>query len=309
MDPLPFRFAVQAHQSPDASSFIALAQRIEELDYSTLHVMDHFGDQLAPIPAMTAAAAATTALRVGSLVLDNDYRHPVVLAKELATVDLLSQGRLEVGIGAGWLVSDYEDAGIPMDRAGVRVDRLVEALQVINGMWGEGSFSFDGEHYQVAHDSLPKPVQQPRPPILIGGGGPRVLSIAAREADIVGINPNLEEGHWTAGAQDASAESVEHKIKIVRDAAGERFVDIELHVMAFAVTVTGSRAHRIQQLADMLGVTSETVAESPYMLVGSPEEIADDLRRYREQWGINYYTVMANTMEVFAPVVAELTGT
>ena len=309
MSPKPFRFAVQAHQSPDGPSFVALARRMEELGYSTLHVMDHFGDQLAPIPAMTAAAAATTDLRVGSLVLDNDYRHPVVLAKELATVDLLSQGRVEVGIGAGWLISDYEEAGIPMDRAGVRVDRLVEALQVIKGMWGEGSFSFEGEHYRVEHDSLPKPVQSPHPPILIGGGGPRVLGIAAREADIVGINPNLQAGHWAAGADDAAAEAVERKLGIVREAAGDRFDDLEFHVMAFAVAVTGSREYRTEQLSQLMGIDAETIADSPYMLVGSPEEIATDLHRYRDRWGLSYYTVMADQMEKFAPVVAELTGT
>ncbi|MEO0492469.1 MAG: TIGR03621 family F420-dependent LLM class oxidoreductase [Actinomycetota bacterium] len=305
----PFRFAVQAHQSPDGPSFVALARRIEELGYSTLHVMDHFGDQLAPIPAMTAAAAATTELRVGSLVLDNDYRHPVVLAKELATVDLLSEGRLEVGIGAGWLRSDYEEAGIAMDRAGIRVDRLLEGLQVIKGMWNKGSFSFEGEHYRVDHDSLPKPVQRPHPPILIGGGGPRVLGIAAREADIVGINPNLKPGHWAAGAQDAAADSVDRKVEIVREAAGDRFDDLERHVMAFATAVTGSRDHRIEQLSQMMGVDPATVAASPYMLIGSVGEIADDLRAYRERWGINYYTVMADQMEKFAPVVAELAGT
>lgn len=309
MTPHPFRFAVQAHQSPDGPSFLALAKRIEELGYSTLHVMDHFGDQLAPIPAMTAAASVTTDLRVGSLVLDNDYRHPVVLAKELATVDLLSEGRLEVGIGAGWLVSDYEEAGIVMDRAGVRVDRLVEALRVIKGMWAPGAFSFEGEHYRVDHDSLPKPVQQPHPPILIGGGGPRVLGIAAREADIVGINPNLKEGNWGTGAHDAAAESVDRKLGIVQDAAGDRMDRLEFHVMAFAVAVTGSRDHRTEQLAQLMGIDPATVRASPYMLVGNVDEIVEDLHTYRERWGINYYTVMADQMEKFAPVVAELAGT
>lgn len=145
-----FRFAVQKHQSSDGPSFIDAARRIEELGYDTLQVMDHFGEQLAPVPAMTAAAVATETLRVGSVVLCNDYRHPVVVAKELATLDVLSEGRLEVGLGAGWMSSDYEESGIPQDRAGVRVDRLEEALQVYKGLWADEPVTHDGAHYTRA---------------------------------------------------------------------------------------------------------------------------------------------------------------
>jgi len=306
----PFRFAVQKHQSPDGPSFITSAQRMEDLGYDTLHVMDHFGDQLAPIPAMTAAAMATTKLRVGSLVLDNDYRHPLVLAKELATVDQLSEGRLEVGIGAGWMASDYEASGIPYDRAGVRVDRLEEALAILKGLWGDAAHSHDGTHYRITdHNGTPKPVQRPHPPILIGGGGPRVLAIAAREADIVGINPNLKAGVMSEGAADATAEAVDRKIAMVRDAAGDRFDQLELHVMSFAVLVTDDRAGGTEMLSGMLGLTPAELATSPYTLIGSAQEIADDLRAYRERWGVSYFSVMADTMMAFAPVVAELAGT
>ena len=305
-----FRFAVQKHQSPDGPSFIEAAKRIEELGYDTLQVMDHFGEQLAPVPAMTAAAAVTSRLRVGSLVLDNDYRHPLVLAKELATLDLLSEGRLEVGIGAGWMASDYEESGIPYDRAGVRVDRLEEALAILKGLWSNGPLTHEGTHYRItAHNGTPTPIQRPHPPILIGGGGPRVLSIAAREADIVGINPNMKAGVMSSGAADATAEAVDRKVAIVREAAGDRFNQLELHVMSFGVMVTDDRAGGTEMLAGVLGLTPEDLHASPYTLIGNPQEIADDLRSYRERWGISYFSVMADTMEAFAPVVAELAGT
>lgn len=309
MNERPFRFAVQQHQSPNGPAFLEAAQRIESLGYDTLHVMDHFGNQLAPLAAMTAAALATEHLRVGSLVLDNDYRHPLVLAKELATIDLVSGGRLEVGLGAGWMDSDYQESGIPKDRAGVRIDRLEEALAVFKGLWAEEPVSFEGDHYRIAaHRGTPTPVQRPHPPILIGGGGPRMLSLAAREADIVGINPSLKAGVMTAGAQDTSADSVDRKVELVREAAGDRFDDLELHVMSFAVSVTSKRAERTEQIAQLLSIDPEGIADSPYVLIGSPEEIADDLHRYRERWGIAYYTVMGDVAERFGAVVAELRG-
>src|SRR5207244_10381325 len=171
------------------------ARRVEAHGYSALYLPDHFTDQVGPFAALMAAADATTSLRVGSLVFDNDYRHPVVLAKEAATIDLLSEGRFDLGLGAGWMTSDYEKSGIPLDSAGTRIERMHEGLQIIKGLMAEGSFSFSGKHYQVKDlDGTPKPVQKPHPPILLGGGGRKMLSIAAREADIVNINYNLQEG-------------------------------------------------------------------------------------------------------------------
>src|SRR5688500_8697486 len=186
----PFRFGVQLSSAPSGAEWATLARRAEDLGYSSLFLPDHFGAQLAPVPAMQAAADATTSLKVGCLVFDNDYKHPVVLAKEVATIDVLSGGRVELGIGAGWMNSDYEQSGIQHDRAGVRIDRMEEGIAVMKGLFGEGPCSYEGAHYRVtAMDGLPKPVQRPHPPLLIGGGGKRVLSIAGREADIVGINP------------------------------------------------------------------------------------------------------------------------
>ena len=311
MSDRPFRFAVNPSQAPDGEAWSETARRAEDLGYSSLFVMDHFGDQLSAVPAMTAAAAATSTLRVGSLVFANDYRHPVVLAKDIATVDLLSGGRVEFGIGAGWMFSDYHESGIPLDPARVRVDRLEEAIAVYKGLWADGALSHQGEHYEItALDGRPKPTQRPHPPILIGGGGDRVLGIAAREADIVGINPNLKVGVLAPeAAKDANAESVDRKIARVREVAGARFDDIELNVLSFAVSVTDDRAGATEFVAGIVGLTPEQIAAGPYTLVGSPVEIADDLRRYRDRWGISYITVLGDVMEPFAPVVEALAGT
>src|SRR5918995_4714854 len=179
--PRPFRFGIQLSHASSGAEWLELARKAEDLGYSTLFVPDHFGNQVAPVAALTGAASATTGLRVGPLVLDNDYRHPVVAAKEMATIDRLSGGRLEFGIGAGWMASDYEQSGIALDPPGVRVSRLEEALDVFDGLFAPGPFSLQGKHYQLAGlDGLPKPVQQPRPPLLIGGGGQRMLTLAGR---------------------------------------------------------------------------------------------------------------------------------
>jgi probable F420-dependent oxidoreductase len=307
----PFRFAVNPSLAPDGASWIETARRAEDLGYSTLFVMDHFGDQLSAVPAMTAAAAATSTLRVGSLVFANDYRHPVVLAKDIATVDLLSDGRVEFGIGAGWMTSDYRESGISLDPARVRVDRLEEAIAVYKGLWADGPLSHQGDHYEItALDGRPKPIQRPHPPILIGGGGDRVLAIAAREADLVGINPNMKAGRLSSeAARDATAPSVDRKLARVRDVAADRFGAIELNILSFAVAVTDDRAATTELFAGFLDLTPEQIDASPYVLIGSAPEIAEDLRRYRDRWGISYITVLGDVMEPFAPVVAELAGT
>ncbi|HEX3090716.1 MAG TPA: TIGR03621 family F420-dependent LLM class oxidoreductase, partial [Ilumatobacteraceae bacterium] len=239
----PFRFGVQASTAADADAWVALARSVESLGYSTLTMPDHFGDQLAPVPALMAAAAATETLRVGALVWDNDYKHPIVLAKELATIDVLSRGRLEIGIGAGWLASDYEQSGIAFDSNKVRVDRFEEGLAVIKGAISSEAFSFTGDHYTVTdYTGAPRPVQTPCPPILVGGGGKRVLSIAAREADIVGINGTLAAGAIGPDAiASMTAAAIDTKVDIVKAAAGARFYEIEMNIRAFMVRVTDDR--------------------------------------------------------------------
>lgn len=290
--------------------WLDLARHIEALGYSTLTMPDHFDAQFAPVPALTAAAMATTHLRVGALVWDNDYKHPLVLAKELATLDVLSQGRLEIGLGAGWMRTDYDQAGIVYDTPKVRVDRFEEGLDVICGLLSPGPFSYRGVHYTITeHTAHPHPVQQPRPPLLIGGGGPRVLTIAAKRAEIVGINPSLHTGAiGSAVIGDMTAEQVDAKVEIVRTAAGDRYGDIELNIRCFMVDVTNDRATSVAGVAGFTGMTEAQVTESPFALIGSVAQIIEDLERSRERWGFSYVIVGAESLDAMAPVVAALTG-
>ena len=306
----PFRFGVQANGSMSGRGWTELARRVESLGYSTLTMPDHFDDQLAPVPALTAAAAVTETLRIGALVWDNDYKHPLVLTKELATMDVLSNGRVEIGLGAGWMIADYEQSGIPYDNAKVRIDRFVEGLAVIKGLMGAEPFSFSGEHYSIsAHNGLPKPVQAPCPPILIGGGGKRVLSIAAREADIVGINATMAAGVIGASVFDTmTAEMVDEKVAIVRNAAGDRWNDIEMNIRAFLVNVTDDARGAADGISQMLGVSAEQVEATPFALVGPPAKLVEDLVARRERWGFSYVIVGMNDVDAFAPVVAALDG-
>ncbi len=309
-DHRPFRFGVQASTAENRPQWTDLAKRVEANGYSVLTMPDHFDGQLAPVPALMAAADVTTGLRVGALVWDNDYKHPVVLAKELATMDVLSDGRLEIGLGAGWMKTDYEAAGMPYDRAGVRIDRFVEGLHVIKGLMAEGPFSFSGTHYTIsALNGTPKPVQGPCPPILIGGGGNRVLSIAAREADIIGINGTMHAGVVGPDAiATMTAEAVDDKVSIVHAAAGDRLADIELNVRVFMVNVTNDRSGTLAFIAKAIGVETSMVEQTPFALVGPPAKIVEDLLERRERWGFSYIIVGADDIESFAPVVAELAG-
>jgi probable F420-dependent oxidoreductase len=307
----PFRFGYQtSNLAATSRDWADLARKVEDLGYSTLFVPDHFGAQHGPFVSLMAAADATTELRVGSLVFGNDYRHPVVLAKEAASLDVLSDGRLELGLGAGWMNTDYEQAGIAHDRPGVRVDRMEEAVAVLKGLFADGSFSYEGDHYKITGlDGQPKPAQSPHPPLLIGGGGKRVLTIAGREADIVGINPALRSGEVdTDAARNSSAAETDRKLQWVREGAGDRFDDLELNMLVFAVVVTDDRAGTIEKMAPLFGLDPEEIADMPHAWIGSVEEICDDLQRYRERWGVSYFVVQSAALDAAAPVVAHLAG-
>ena len=309
--PRPFRFGVLASKARSSSEWTETAKKAEALGYSTLVMPDHFGDQLSPIAALSTAAAVTDTLRVGSLVFANDFRHPAVLAKEAATLDLLSDGRLEVGVGAGWMTNDYTWTGITQDRAGVRIDRMIEAIAVLRGLWGEEAFSFEGEHYTITEmKGRPKPVQAGGPPIVVGGGSRRVLSTAARLADIVGINPNVGEGKFGAEAiASMSADATDEKLGWVRAAAGDRFDDIEISILKFFTVVTDDRDTVADKLGGSMGMDAATLLASPHSLVGSAEQLVDELVEQRERWQGSYVTVQADVFEAFAPVVAALAGT
>jgi len=308
----PFRFGVQISTLP-AEGWIERLRRIESLGYSTVFVPDHFGSQWEPVATLAAAAAATTRLRVGSLVYDVDYRHPVVLAKAAATTHLLSGGRHEFGIGAGWMESDYAEAGMRYDRPGVRISRLEEALQIIRSMWTQEKTSFEGKYYTIREiaQAAPLPAGE-APPILIGGGGKRVLSLAGRHADIVGINPSLPEGRVTKdSAADLAPESVRRKIGWVREAAEKAGRDpdaLEFNSLAFMVGISDDVSGLRQTLASNTGMTPEQVADCPLFLTGSPGELRERLEKRREETGISYSVIQGKDLAVieqFAEAVVE----
>lgn len=308
----PFRFGVQANGPADPTAWRELARQAEDLGYATLTMADHMDDHLSPGPALVAAAGATRTLRLGTLVYANDFRHPVVLAKEAATLDLLTDGRLELGMGAGWMTDDYQQAGIPLDRPGVRISRLEESIAIVKGLLAaDEPVTFQGDHYEVtALLGAPASVQRPHPPLVIGGGGRRVLSLAAREADVVGINVNLAKGVIDADAgPDSTADRTHEKVGWIRDAAGARFDQLELQVRVHLAIVTDDRVGTAEALAGGFGVTPEQALASPHSLAGTPEQIAEDLRARREAFGISYVGLSADVLHDMAPVVALLAGT
>ncbi|MGA8726910.1 MAG: TIGR03621 family F420-dependent LLM class oxidoreductase [Acidimicrobiales bacterium] len=307
----PFRFGVQLSRAISGRAWRERARRIEGLGYSTLFMPDHFEDQFGPLVALTVAAEATSTLRVGSLVFGNDYRHPVVLAKEIATLDVLSEGRVEFGLGAGWMTSDYRQTGIEEDPPSVRIDRMAESLTVMKALWSTGACTFAGKHYRIdGATGEPRPHRRPHPLIVIGGGGPRVLSLAAREADIVGVNPNFAAG--VVGPEvlaTTTPAAYDERLEWVRTAAGERFDALELQCLIFIVRIAPSRRRAVARVASALSVTAEYVAGTPIALIGTTNQIAEMLRERRDRFGFSYIVIHEAAVEALAPVVAELTGT
>jgi probable F420-dependent oxidoreductase len=307
----PFRFGLQCRHPLHHVGWRDLARKVEDLGYGVLTVADHFDDTPAPIPALMAAADATTTLRVGTLVLANDYRHPVVVAKEAASVDVLSEGRFELGLGAGWSTEDYDAAGFPLDRPGVRIARLAEAIDVVRGLWRPEPLTYEGEHYRITGlEGRPLPHRPGGPPIVTGGGGERILRLAARTADVVALNVNLQAGVIDERAfPDGVPAATDQKLGWLRDEAGERFEQLELQVRIHLALVTDDRAGTIAELAPGFGLSPEDADATPHALIGSVEEICDQLVERRERWGISYIGLSGDQLDAFAPVVARLAGT
>jgi probable F420-dependent oxidoreductase len=306
-----FRFALQASKAASPAAWRALARKAEDLGYSTLYVPDHLDDQWAPMVAATVAAEATTALRVGTLVLDNDFRHPVVLAKEAATLDIVTGGRFEFGIGAGWMTTDYEQSGITMEKPSVRVARLAESLEIMRTMWRDGSATFTGDHYRVTGAAgTPVPTTPGGPPLVIGGGGRRILTLAGEYADIVSIVPSLTAGYV---GPEVAAESVVEKyadrVRWAREAAGERAGELEFQCWTVAVQVVPNAEDVIASLASVFDLTPDQLRSAPLALIGTVEEITEILRARREELGFSYVVVHEAEMDALAPVIAELAGT
>lgn len=305
-----FRFAAELHAPLPDRTWADTARELESLGYSTLFVPDHFDEGFGPIAAMATAAAVTTSLRVGALVFDCDFRHPAVLARELATIDQLSEGRLEVGLGAGWKRLDYDRSGIPMEAPKVRVDRMIEHTRVLKALFREEPVTFAGEHYRITDlPGTPAPHRAGGPPILIGGGARRVLRFAGATADIVGVNASIHSGEIdTAAAHDGLPERIDEKVGFVRDGAGDRFDDLELNAWLAVAEVTDDAAAMGEVLGAMFAADAEQVLGSPLVLVGSASEIKDRLHQRRERWGYSYHVIPGEKVHDFAPIVAALTG-
>jgi probable F420-dependent oxidoreductase len=306
-----FRFALQASKAASPAAWRELARKAEDLGYSTLYVPDHLDDQWAPMVAVTVAAEATTTLRVGTLVLDNDFRHPVVLAKEAATLDVVTGGRFEFGLGAGWMTTDYEQSGITMEKPSVRVARLGESLDIMRAMWRDGTATFTGDHYRVTGAAgTPVPVTPGGPPLVIGGGGRRILTLAGRYADIVSIVPSLTAGYV---GPEVAAESVVEKyadrVRWAREAAGDRAGDLEFQCWTVAVQIVPNAEEVLASLAPLFGLTSDQLRSAPLALIGTVGEITEMLRKRREELGFSYIVVHEAEMDALAPVIAELAGT
>jgi probable F420-dependent oxidoreductase len=256
----PFRFGVIAYSARSKKEWIIKARRAEQLGYAMLLVPDHLEAQLAPVPALLAAADATTSLRIGSYVFANDFRHPVLLTQEAATLDVLSDGRFELGIGAGWMRTEYEQAGIPYAPAAIRVGRLEETLHIVKGLFAEPPLTFSGAHYTVEHlTGFPKPVQRPYPPILVGGASKRILSIAAQQASIVSVTARILPDGSRLDVTDTTPMATRQKIAWVQQAAGERFQQLELNILIFALMVTQDRTKGAEELAARFKTTAEQV--------------------------------------------------
>lgn len=304
----PFKFGAKATKAESGKEWADLARQAEDLGYVSFQIDDHFGSQLAPLPAAMAAAAATSSIKVGPLVAGNDFRNPVVLAKEAATIDMLSDGRFLLGVGAGWLKQDYAVAGIDQADAATRIDRLSEAIQIFRGVWSAEPFSFSGTHYTVAETTgYPKPVS--RIPLLIGGGGQKVLSLAARHADIVGINPKIVGRSINPRSMaTAAADVVDEKLGWVKAAAGDRFDSLELQLQVFVTIVTDEPMASAEKLAPAFGLPPEVVLQAPYFQIGSVSKIKENLLELREHWGISYIAFQGDATQAMAPVVADLAG-
>ena len=306
-----FRFAMQASGAASPDAWRDLARKCEDIGYSTLYLPDHLDEQWAPMVACSVAADATTTLRVGTLVLDNDFRHPVLAAREAATLDVVTDGRFEFGVGAGWLTADYDQSGIPMDRPSVRIARLAESLEIMRSLWQTGTATFSGEHYQVpGAKCFPMPVTPGGPPLVIGGGGRRILTLAGRYASIVSVVPSLAAGYiGPEVAAEAILDRYLDRVRWAREAAGERADDLELQCWTAAVQVVPNADEVVESLAPVFDLTPDQLRAAPLALIGTAPQIADTLRKRREELGFSYIVVHEAEMDALAPVIAELAGT
>lgn len=309
--PRPFRFAVNPHGAPTAAAWRELARKVEDLGFSALYLPDHVNPQLAPTAGLVAAAGATTTLRVGSQVLNNDLRHPVVAAKEVASLDVLSDGRAEWGMGAGWHPTDYDGIGAAMDPARVRVERLAEAIGLMRALFAGEPVDHTGAHYRVQLAAgTPRPVQRPHPPLLVGAAHQRMLRLAGREADTVSISPAWDSRTFGGRPPLIDVEaSMDRQVAWVREAAGARAPDVELSTTVFPVRATDRPLAVATEVAPNLGLTPEQALASPHVLLGTVDGLCEALVARRERFGLSHVVVPPGAVDALAPVVARLAGT
>jgi probable F420-dependent oxidoreductase len=312
-----FRFGVVNDARVEPEGWVEHVRRVEALGFSTFLIRDHilpdfFGPQLGPLTALATAAALTERLRVGTLVLSNDFRHPAFLAKETATLNALSGGRFELGIGAGWLRAEYDVAGLPLDPAGQRIGRLEESLCILRGLLRGEQVCFEGGHYRVTGlENYPAPVRAGGPPLLIGGGKPRMLRLAGHYADIVSVlGTSVASGTVEDSPAERMPDEVERKLGWIREGAGERYSQIELNLIPTVVIADDRRAAaaRIIDERGWQGVTPDDVLSMPSLLVGTHEEIAETLIERRARYGFSYYVFSDEQIDDVAPLVRELSG-
>ena len=310
----PFQFLADIHEIVSGDELAARAKRAEDMGYHAVVIPDHLLGQFSPTIALATAAAATTSLRLSAFVMNNDLRHPAVLAQDLASIDVLSGGRVDVAIGAGWNKPEYDAIGLPFDPTPVRQARLAESITVLKGLFSGEPFSFAGEHYTITdYSAEPRTVQRPHPPFFIGGGGRRTLTLAAREADIVGLAPRIGKGA-TLDTRSITWEGTREKIDWVREAAGDRFDALTLNIYpsAWAPTITddvrGEARRVIDALRERTGVelTEDEAIDSPHLFIGSVDGLVEKFLRLREELGI--CSILLGDLDELAPVLERLAG-
>lgn len=317
----PFRFGIQSFNANSGKEWGDFARKAEDLGYSSLHLADHLlgpgpaleaanhpVQNLAAIPAMAYAAAVTNRINIGCRVFCIDYHVPVVLIKSAMTIDFLSDGRLEFGMGAGWIKSEYEAVGIDFDEPAIRIDRLADVIAGVKAFRGESAIQLNNQTLNWdGFEGLPKPLGSA--PIMVGGGSPRVLRLAGREADIVSLNFNNRAGMiGPDGVQKSTQEETLKKIGWIKEGAGNRFSDLEIEIGAYFTVVTDDAKPVVAGFAQMFGCTEEEMVHHPHTLFGSVDSICEEIERRREEYGITYFTVGEDNLEAFAPVVARMTG-
>jgi probable F420-dependent oxidoreductase len=306
----PIRFGTGGGRLADRDRLVAAARRAEDIGYSTFSMADHFGLPFAPLIALQAVADATTTLRITQTVLAHDFRQPAVLAKELATLDVFSGGRVEVGLGAGWMRSEYEQAGIRFDSAGIRIARLEEFITVLKGLFADKPFSFSGAHYRISDlDGTPKPIQRPHPPILVGGGGRKLLAVAARQAGIIQVMPRIQGPGQPIDAGEFTAATYKDKIDHIKAVAGERFPEIELGTQLLLATVTDDPDGAVAEFAAGHGIRGDDLRDSPLVAVGSLNQVCDRLLAVRDEYGISYFACPVGARpSSLAPIIDKVAG-